>query len=141
MTELQESIVEMDEMDVANLISSLFSAPPQDPFTIKLEIDEANEQMIIDLLQSVLVQGSFFRFKKAIHALDENEVALMRKYFQSFGWDALYEKETALKPVTDYHENGSAYVRDVSFTYWKFTFQPADPRINKYNSHVMPAHL
>lgn len=141
MAELQESMI---DTDVSHLITGLFSFEPQDPFTIRFELaeeNETNERLIIDLLQTILVQGSYFRFKKAIHTLDESEVALMRKYFQSFGWDALYEKELASKPVTDYHEDGSPYIREVQFNYWKFTFQPADPRMNKYNSHVMPGHL
>jgi hypothetical protein len=140
MAELQESSI---EFSINDLITSIFSLPPNDPFTIRLElVDQTNlnEQTLINVLQDILMQGCRLKFKKALHALNHNEAAIMRQYFQSFGWDVPYEKEIVTKQVVDYHEDGTPYNREVSFNYWKFTFTPADQSLNKYNSHTMPSH-
>jgi hypothetical protein len=130
--ELNETSVSVNLND---FVQNLFSQPPAAPFTYRLDLDMQDRTTWLSIMQSILLKGIEKKYRKFMHELQPEEIAMMRDYFLSFGWDASYEIENLQKDVVDYHEDGSAYPRTIMFNKYKITFNPANPSLNGFNSH------
>jgi len=108
-------------------IHGLFSCPPAEPFSFRIEMEEAAPEQVRDNLSMILVTGAKVKYGRELAALTREEIETIRKYLWSLGYDADYSLVKCGKPVLDYHPDGMPYIRDVSVNNWQITFKAANP--------------
>lgn len=117
--------VEINIEDFNGFIRSIFSNSPQPPFSYRFDIPGGSVQQV-STMASVLTMGADLKYGKKLHDLSLNEIAVIRDYLLSFGWDADYHKVTMNKEVLDYHQDGKPYIKQLNINNWQFTFKLAD---------------
>ena len=88
-----------EEIEINKLAEKIFSCDPKNPHSIQLIVEE-NIETVFFILLELLKKGIQILFQnKNIFEITENEFKLLKKYFQSFGFDINLE----IKPFGEKH--------------------------------------
>jgi len=122
-----------------SFIRVLFSNESHPPFSLRLELEppegENASVYVNNILRDILINGANMKYGKKLEELTDRQKENIRSYMLSLGWDIEHTVEVLSKTVTDFNEDGSSYQRDILFNHIGIKFKPADPALNKYNSH------
>lgn len=121
----QEALTDVGGIN--DFVTTLFTDSPQSPFTYFMDMSSEPNPMMV--LSQILMAGAQIKYQKQIADLTETEVAKLRDYMLSLGWDADYKLVVKYKEVLDYKPDGSPYVKEIKLNNWQVTFKAADTRL------------
>lgn len=125
----QQNEIYLGDTTVEGFAKRLFSYPPQDRYSLRLEFLEAmNEERLRNILGIFLVIGAEQLYQKKLHELNTEDQLMLRKYFHSFGYDCEFQKTTICREVTDYHPDGTPFQKIIPVNNWQFLFGRAPLR-------------
>lgn len=116
------------DFDWHEFVDKLFTQPPMDPFTLRMEwLDTMDKQKVAELLGGVmLVKGSKALFNKEISQLQPNEIETLQKYYRSLGFEVEYKVRTEIKFI-------ARLGKKVPVNYFDIDFKPCSQKLNNYN--------
>ena len=124
-----ENETHLADTTVGGFAKALFSHPPQDRYSLRLEFLEVMDEVRLrNILGTFLMIGADQLYHKKLHDLDHDDQQMLRKYFHSFGYDCEFQKTTVTKEVTDYHPDGTPFLKIIPVHTWQFLFGRAPHR-------------
>lgn len=108
----------------SDLVQNLYKALPRDPFAYRLEfLTNLQGEDLKRLLAYFLVTGAKNLYNKKIIDLTLVELAYLKRYLLSIGWDMKYNLETRLQ------QDEKDSTKKTPVNYFVMDFNPADPAL------------
>ena len=118
------------DFDWGEFIDFLFSQPPQEPFTFTMSfLDTIDKNTLPQLLGQLLIRGTKIKYNKEICNLLPQEIAEMKNYFHSIGYDVSYNIISEQRQI----EGRLVPVNDFQISFFPY------PRL--YDTHNRPEHI
>lgn len=116
----------MEQIDAMTFIRTIFSTTPSPPFAHRLELNTSDPDDLNGFLQAFVLIGCDILYGTTeLHLLNEQQVATLRAYLQSIGYDADYNFMLDTKLVKVYKSDGTPALRKLSATRLNMTFKLA----------------
>lgn len=107
-----------------NFIEKLFSEPPKEPWTVQLDLhtNDTSPMAIAEFLSVVFTKGTVYLFgddegQVNLSSLTDENFGLIKQYFNSFGFDILYQVMQMPFESTRFVSHGTL-LRDINLHKW-----------------------
>jgi hypothetical protein len=90
------------EFDWNDFVKTIFSYPPKEPFTYRMELlDHLDSKGVSQLLGQMLIIGAKQLYTKEISQLTPDEIENIQNYYRSLGFEVEYEIKSKIQYVSE----------------------------------------
>ena len=86
----------IDCQDILEVVQTIFSAPPQPPFTYQMEIHDMtpdSQHQLFQILGQFLTHGMTFLYGENPDTWGEVQIQTLQEYLHSIGWEAVIKPQ------------------------------------------------